>query len=745
MEKSLISAMNKLINALDDLLKRIQHPKNGVSIEDRKYHLRIYPQTFIGRELVDWFLSNKIFVTREDAVAFGKVLVERGVIRHCTQAHDFKDEYLFYVILPAFQLTTLLQKETERLLSERRTSRYDGNNVQIGSKKNEAYKVRCFKIQELIDTEKSYLRSLNIAITNYRLTLANSSDLMTEAKLKQIFGNIEEIIMTSHSFLRTLYKNIPDDFSEAICIGQIFLDFAPHWSTYATYAHKHQDAIALMLELEHKKDPVITLIKAIRDDNDISDIMSLLIQPVQRIPRYRLLLEDIDKKTPDDHPDKESLNKAIKSVDGVAVLVNESIRDYEALKNVDRVLKQFGYPKELDDVHLEGSKVLAEGWLAKVTRRGPTVRRFVVISIPKSPAGGAIYYARASLQPIPTRASAQFTLTAVRKLAVGTYFAQAIPPTKDVQNAFKLLGKGKSFVCIATSEAEKNMWITAFNQLAKDDAQTSFAPVWIGDDHSSACLRCNKPFSALSRRHHCRNCGILVCHKCSSNKAIVKSVHPTTPTRVCDNCFDILEGALAAAGQNAGRVLGAFVFDDDDNDDESDFERLKWSSEDIRENLMKSAAVMVQRLALTMNENQPPSGSPASTISTPRQSSTDKDEERRVLIRKSTSTDSEDLSNSDSTPSSSRNSADLGVSRARSSHVLIPTGQSFQRIALLTPTTSEDNSPASTPDTKSRSWLASEADANPGKRRTGFFLTRGRSSGEVTGQGDDVANSSDST
>jgi hypothetical protein len=33
-------------------------------------------------------------------------------------------------------------------------------------------------------------------------------------------------------------------------------------------------------------------------------------------------------------------------VDGVAVLVNESIRDYEALKNVDRVLKQFGYPKE---------------------------------------------------------------------------------------------------------------------------------------------------------------------------------------------------------------------------------------------------------------------------------------------------------------------------------------------------------------------------------------------------------------
>ncbi len=94
-------------------------------------------------------------------------------------------------------------------------------------------------------------------------------------------------------------------------------------------------------------------------------------------------------------------------------------------------------------------------------------------------------------------------------------------------------------------------------------------------------------------QHHCRNCGILVCHKCSSNKAVVKSVHPTNPTRVCDNCYDILEGALAAAGQVTGRALGAIMFDTDDtedNDDESDFERLHLSSDELRENLMKSAA-----------------------------------------------------------------------------------------------------------------------------------------------------------
>jgi hypothetical protein len=50
--------------------------------------------------------------------------------------------------------------------------------VQIGSKKNEAYKVRCFKIQELIDTEKSYLRSLNIAITVHNKILTCRSHLL---------------------------------------------------------------------------------------------------------------------------------------------------------------------------------------------------------------------------------------------------------------------------------------------------------------------------------------------------------------------------------------------------------------------------------------------------------------------------------------------------------------------------------------------------------------------------------------
>eukprot|EP00966_Prymnesium_polylepis_P020165 465028-Prymnesium_polylepis.1 len=52
-------------------------------------------------------------------------------------------------------------------------------------------------------------------------------------------------------------------------------------------------------------------------------LINLLIQPVQRVPRYKLLLEQLLKLTPADHPDHAPTKDSLAAISRLAVGVNE--------------------------------------------------------------------------------------------------------------------------------------------------------------------------------------------------------------------------------------------------------------------------------------------------------------------------------------------------------------------------------------------------------------------------------------
>lgn len=79
---------------LDWLVAKMQGD-DGIDISDRQYHLKIYPQCFIGRDAVEWF-QGKFFLSEEDAVRLGRRLIRQARIHHVTFEHNFKNEYLFY-------------------------------------------------------------------------------------------------------------------------------------------------------------------------------------------------------------------------------------------------------------------------------------------------------------------------------------------------------------------------------------------------------------------------------------------------------------------------------------------------------------------------------------------------------------------------------------------------------------------------------------------------------------------------
>eukprot|EP01083_Nonionella_stella_P084986 235359_1 len=60
---------------------------------------------------------------------------------------------------------------------------------------------------------------------------------------------------------------------------------------------------------------------------------------------------------------------------------------------------------------------------------------------------------------------------------------------------------------------------------------------WISDASVSCCPICNDHFNAVNRRHHCRSCGKVFCHKCSSQRAVLPDLGIRDVVRVCDACY----------------------------------------------------------------------------------------------------------------------------------------------------------------------------------------------------------------
>ncbi|GFV58544.1 rho guanine nucleotide exchange factor 17 [Trichonephila clavipes] len=81
---------------------------------------------------------------------------------------------------------------------------------------------------------------------------------------------------------------------------------------------------------------------------------ALLIMPVQRIPRYELLIKELLKHTPMDHPDHKLLLQAQKEVHDLAVKINKVER--EALQQEQRLQKL----REVEQ-HIEGIADLTQG------------------------------------------------------------------------------------------------------------------------------------------------------------------------------------------------------------------------------------------------------------------------------------------------------------------------------------------------------------------------------------------------
>ena len=81
--------------SLRQLGLEMRSDKGGVEIKTRRYKLKLFQRCFLGNEAVDWIVK-QTKLSREDAVAVGQKMIDKGIFHHVLDEHKFKDEELFY-------------------------------------------------------------------------------------------------------------------------------------------------------------------------------------------------------------------------------------------------------------------------------------------------------------------------------------------------------------------------------------------------------------------------------------------------------------------------------------------------------------------------------------------------------------------------------------------------------------------------------------------------------------------------
>jgi hypothetical protein len=180
--------------------------------------------------------------------------------------------------------------------------------------------------------------------------------LIKEADIKTMFINVEEIIATHSLFLAKLHQSMNN--FPLTNLGSLLYEQIPSFFIYITFCNRYNEALDRIKEMKSTS----------KDFNSFLDsqrkvvpgghpLHSLFIQPVQRLPRYSLLLKELINKTPEDHVDYEKFFLSKEKVDKILETVNDNKRKYEIAHAMLRIQQ---YTFELPNLKVDYTKYVGE-------------------------------------------------------------------------------------------------------------------------------------------------------------------------------------------------------------------------------------------------------------------------------------------------------------------------------------------------------------------------------------------------
>ncbi|KAL6075688.1 RhoGEF domain containing protein [Balamuthia mandrillaris] len=233
--------------------------------------------------------------------------------------------------------------------------------------------------REIYESEKTYVTRLQtvveVFINPFREMEENrsskeessnysSSAILTKEERKLLFSELEVILGYQEELLSNLTLRI-ESWSLDQRLGDIFKNMVTFLKVYTSYVNQFNQAITLLANLKTRPDfkAVLSYMESKKRCNR-QTLNSFLIMPVQRIPRYVLLLQDLFKHTYPGHPDRQDLNLALNKMLELAEYIDKKKEEADLIHQLMTVQECLvGY---MEPIVVPGRRYCYEGNLSRL-------------------------------------------------------------------------------------------------------------------------------------------------------------------------------------------------------------------------------------------------------------------------------------------------------------------------------------------------------------------------------------------
>jgi len=154
-------------------------------------------------------------------------------------------------------------------------------------------------------------------------------------------------------------------------LGDLFIDQTDFLVRYRHYINNYNTALAtLQQNMKIPEFKAFVQAREAQPECQHSDLQTFLLGPIQRIPRYEMLLRDLLRKTDKDHADYNNIKAALNKIEDIMLYINEQKRNSDQILKVEHKLGE----RVAQSLWLSNRKYIAEGTLITTSSRSEKER-----------------------------------------------------------------------------------------------------------------------------------------------------------------------------------------------------------------------------------------------------------------------------------------------------------------------------------------------------------------------------------